>query len=244
VLPSLRSRFSIGLSPTRVEIVRTRQGLRTSTSAPVILTVAPPQNHAEWRPALDVFEAWLADNRVRHAELDIVVADSFVRYALIPWSEAIDKPSEAETLAQLNFETLFGVSAADWHITADMRAYGKAGIACGIEREFFLALQALCTQHGLRLRSLQPNFMRLFNRVRSRIGGDAMLVASEDGCCVFACVKGGEWLSIRSLRPEGPVDDWLPVASRREALLQGLAPDVSIHLLNAADEARASDTTA
>jgi hypothetical protein len=176
-------------------------------------------------------EAWLVENHIRRAEFDVVVTDSFVRYVVIPWSDGIEKPSEVQMLAQLQFEELFGAVSSDWEIVVDMPTYGKAGVACGIESDFRQALQTLCGQYDCRMRTLQPNFMRLFNQARLNIADDAILVAADEGSCVLACLRGREWISVRALRTHGAMEDWLPVLGEREGLLQGLDAESPIQLL-------------
>jgi len=231
VLPSMTRRLVIALCPTHMTVVESGRGWRQMPGDPATFACGEPAaGEPAWQAPLAALRDWLAQGKHAPAQVEIIVSDSFVRYALIPWSDDVQKPAELATLARIHFETLFGAPAAAWEIKADCSDYGKAGIGCALDQALMTALRELCAAHGLRLTSLQPYFMRVFNRWRRRIGRDALFGVVESGQCVLASLKGGAWHSIRTVRLGNYLGAALPVLIEREILLLGLVERAAVYL--------------
>lgn len=226
--------MAVHLAPAGVTVAVTRRGWRPRPERAVAVPV-PASSGVAWQDSLAALRAWLEQAAPAAADLRVTLADSLVRYALIPWSDEVNKPAERAALARIRFDAVYGKPCADWLIQSDLRDYRQAGIACALDPSMKAALQELAAAHGLRLTVLQPHFMEVFNRVRHGIAKDALLVVAEAGHCVLASRKDGGWHSIRAARVEAGRADLAQVLPR-ELLLQGLDSDVPV-LLHASGSA-------
>jgi len=236
----LRSQLTIALSPTHIAVVESRRGWRAQPHQPEIFACEPMARASDWQAPLAALRHWLEQRKRMAAQVNIIVSDHFVHYALLPWSDDVHKRAEVVALSRIHFETLFGLPASHWEIQADVGDYGQARIGCALEKDLLDALRNLLAEHGLRLASLQPYFMRAFNRWRSHFDGDALFAVVESGQCVLASCKEGAWHSIRSIRLAAHAETELQVTIEREMLLQGLGEQAKIflHALDPVDAAR------
>jgi hypothetical protein len=185
-----------------------------------------------WQLPLATLAAWLDQRKRTLADVEVIVSDSLVRYALIPWSDDVQKGAELDAFSRIHFESLFGSSVADWKIQIDAGDYGKQRIACAMDNGMIEALHALFAKHGLRFVLLQPYFMHVFNRWRQRFLGNALCVMLDSGWVMFASFKEGNWHNIRTIRVGDDVSSSLPDLIEREMLLQGLDAKAAVYLHN------------
>lgn len=197
---------------------------------PVVTTCEPVAGEPNWQAPLAALRQWLELGKHARAAVNIIISDCFVRYALIPWSEEVQKPVEMAALSNIHFEELFGTSAKDWEIQTDFDNYGKAGIGCAVDKAFIASLKGLLAIHKVQITSLQPYFMRAFNLWRSQIKHDALFAIVESGQCVLASFKKDAWHSVRIVRLGENPEAALAVLSEREILLQGLGNETAIYL--------------
>ena len=236
MFPVYRNRVAVHLAPAGATVTVTPRGWRPRPGGAVAVPVAAVSGVA-WQDSLAALRAWLERAAPAPADLRITLADSLVRYALIPWSDEVQNSGERMALARIRFDALYGKPCADWLIQSDLRDYRQAGIACALDPAMKAALHELAAAHGLRLTSLQPRFMDVFNgAARHDIARDALLVVAEPGHCVLASRKDGGWHSIRAARVEAGRAS-LAQLIPRELLLQGLDSEVPVlfHADDAAD---------
>lgn len=231
MLLSLRKRFTIVLSPTCIEVSEiSRHGLRRQRSKPAVFPAALQTSEQAWQGALAALRHWLEKSEYASVDIDLIVSDSFARYALIPWFGEVKHQAEISLLSRIQFEELFGKAVADWEIQVDMLDYAKAGIGCALDKVLVKALEDLCFSHKVRLMSLQPYFMGAFNRARGYIGESALFAVVEFGQCVLVSIMNGAWHSIRSIRLGQSLEKELLVSIEREILLQGLDDKTAVFL--------------
>lgn len=175
--PSWLDRVTLLVHPHQVVLQRRpwRGAGRCQTIAvdPAAATAAP------WQPALAAVDAALTADGRRGGSLAIVVADHFVRYALVPWSPDLvgEKARRAMALALLRHN--LGDQAGRLEIALDRPAFGANGVAAGIDRDLLDALRARARAARLRIASLQPRLISELAAGRKRLTG-------TDGW--FACV--------------------------------------------------------
>lgn len=189
---------------------------------------AGEDTHAHWNSRIEALENWFREHKPTGALADVVLSDHYVKYAHIPWSPTLETPAELQMLASATFEAQFGDAAAAWDVCVDLPKYGRAGLACAIDRSRLAQLQTVCAAHNAELGGVQPYFMLVFNHHRASIGQDAALLVIDNDKCVFASIRGDEWHSIRSLQLPGSDADGIAVMIQREYLLQGI--DQQVHL--------------
>ena len=169
-------------------LVLKRQPWRGTASRHQAEVALPAAGEADWQPALSATGALLKAHGRRGAALSIVIADPLVRYMLLPWSEEFigDKARQALALALL--KNALGDKAHLLEIALDRPAFGKNGIAAGVDRQFLAGLRASAKAQRLRLTRLQPHLIVELAARHKQLA---------DGW--FACIDR-EWLTLVGLR--------------------------------------------
>lgn len=147
---------------------------------------------AEWQPALAAASE-LLDRSPRGAALRIVLADSLVRYVLLPWNETLLGRRDRRAMALALLRSTLGERAAALEIAVDDPGFGQNGVAAGSERELLDALRRLAKGRHQRLGSIRPRLLAELASRRQQLG---------DGW--FACVDD-DWISMLGLAGGSPV---------------------------------------
>lgn len=230
MLPSLTRRLRIALHATHITMTTTGRGWRPVVGAPVTVRCPVSDHAAGWKAPLEALRLWLGAEKVFSMEVEVVVSDCFAHFVLIPWSDDVQTGAEVAALARASFDELFGVAAKDWEVQVDMRKHGVSGIACALDRALLQELAELCGKRELRLTAVAPSFMDVFNRWNGKIGESGLIAMAESGRCVLACIKRGQWHSIRAIAAgSNPAND-VGVLIERELLLQGMDADVPLYV--------------
>ncbi|HWA38662.1 MAG TPA: hypothetical protein VG873_12415 [Burkholderiales bacterium] len=183
--------------------------------------VAPREDGApEWQPAVEALEKALPS--LKGKEAGVVVADRFVRYALLPWSDTLKTHEQWLGLARHRFVAIHGPAANDWEIKFAATAPAGPRLACAIDRGLVDELGARAVAHQVQLVSVVPFLVAAFNRVRDMTGGSCWLVVEEPGRLTLALFLRGVWVAIRSRRADERWRRVLPEILSREAAFLGL----------------------
>ena len=183
---SLLDRLTLFVHPQRVVIERQPwRGTISQQQADVALPVA---GEADWQPALTAAETLLKAHGQRGAVLRIVVADHFVRYALLPWSDVLVTRKARQGMALALLKNALGDKANALEIAIDRPAFARNGIAAGIDRQLLADLRVTAKVQRLRLNSLQPRLIAELAARRKDLGNGW-----------FACIDHG-WLTLAGLR--------------------------------------------
>jgi hypothetical protein len=179
----------------------------------------------DWRAALDALPAILKAHAAREAS--VVLADEFVRYALLPWSETVKNAEQWLALARHRFGALHGAAAAAWDVRVSETAPLGARLACAVDRELIEGLASTFVSGGVKLVSVEPFLIAAFNRMRSGIlstvgSGSCWIVVEEPGRLTLALIQRGAWLAIRSRRSDERWRSALPEILERESAFLGL----------------------
>jgi hypothetical protein len=178
---------------------------------------------AAWRPALDALARILPSHRGDAASL--VLADQFVRYALLPWSETLKTHEQWLAFARHRFVSIHGPVANEWEIKFAGTAPAGPRLACAVDRELVDELVEQFSANSVRLMSLQPFLVAAFNQVRDGVmsaGGSCWLVVEEPGRLTLALFLRGVWVAIRSRRADEHWRRVLPEILEREIAFLGL----------------------
>jgi hypothetical protein len=152
-----------------------------------------------------------------------VLADQFVRYALLPWNEAVKHPEQWLALARHRFGALHGAAAAAWDVKVTDTAPLGPRLACAVDRELIEGLASAFVTAGVNLVSVQPFLVAAFNRIRQTIGnGSCWIVVEEPGRLTLALIQRGAWVAIRSRRSDERWRIVLPEILERESAFLGL----------------------
>ena len=187
-----------------------------------VIPLQPCADAAEWRAALDALPGVLLSLKCREAS--VVLADQFVRYALLPWNAAIKSEEQWIALARHRLAAIHGPLAAEWEVRlADTAPMGPR-LACAVDRALIEALASAFVAANVRLVSVQPFLIAAFNRIRKQIGnGSCWLVVEEPGRLTLAFIQRGVWIAIRSRRADPRWREMLPELIERESAFLALS---------------------
>jgi len=159
--------------------------------------------------------------QVAGAGATVLLSSHFVRYCVLPWSEALTSEEDWDAFAQHAFESTYGTAcAAGWRIHLSDAGPGRARMASAVDCAFFEALSSVPE-----VVSIQPYLMSAFNAHRRAIAGKpAWLVLQEPARLTITLVADGEWRLVRTRQITAGWQDELAAMLDRESALSNSAP--------------------
>jgi len=147
----------------------------------------------------------------------VVLSSTFVRYALVPRSDALAGEAEEQAYVRHHFARVHGERAKSWVFRWSW------ALASAIDRRLLEELQASFAPPGkARLVSVQPALMRAINRWRGEFPATgAWLVLAEPGRACTALHDGGGWRSVHTAKGA-----WLDVLERERHRVAGAVPEL------------------
>jgi hypothetical protein len=153
------------------------------------------------------------------AAVSVVLSNHFVRYALVPWSEALSTPQEEEAYVRHHFTRIHGERARGWALR------WSDGLCSAVDQALLQELSSAFSGKPARLVSVQPALMAAFNRARRRIpAAGAWLTHQESGRACVALYQRG-WRSVLNAR--GAAAELLERERHRAG---GAAPEMALEL--------------
>ena len=202
----------IGLGPDRIYVSDAR-------------AIELAANDGSWNAPLETLAASLGGMK---GEAAVVLADQFVRYALLPYNETLKTREQWLALATHRFNTLHGPRAAEWQISVSETAPHGPRLACAVDRELVTQLMEVFAKANMRLVSVQPFLVAAFNRIRKTVGnGSCWIVVEEPARLTLALIQRGMWIAIRSRRADSGWRSALPEILERESAFLGLAQPIT-----------------
>lgn len=152
-------------------------------------------------PALGAFERELDARALRRgARLVCVLGGESVRYAVVPWVEAMSSPNLTQRLAEQCFRETYGDAAQAWRVCRHAGGYGSATLACAIDARLLERLDASAQARGLVVVSVQPSLMHAYNVARGAIdAGLSWFVLFETHWTTVLLMAGDEALLVKRL---------------------------------------------
>jgi hypothetical protein len=193
--------------------------------APAELTVRneriacdPGYGSEAWHGALErLKETDLGSSRVT-----VELSSHFVRYALVPWSEALATPAEEQAYVRHHFVKIHGERAKGWAVRSTEAAPGEARLASAIDASLLEALKKAFQGKKAKLVSIQPALMRRFNDWRRELPKDgAWLVLAEAERACIALHGGKGWRAVQNTKGE-----WRAALERERHRVEGGVPSV------------------
>lgn len=161
-------------------------------------------------------------------QVSLVLADQFVRYALLPHNDALKTDEQWAALARHRFSVLHGPRADEWDVKIAVTAPHGPRLACAMDRALLHALVGIFHKSGARLASVQPFLVAAFNRIRRRVGhGSCWIVVEETGRLTLALIQRGAWVAIRARRSDAQWRKVLEEILERESAFLGLSQPVT-----------------
>ena len=161
-----------------------------------------------WQGAVAALKALEWTKRCR---VTVVLANPFVRYAVVPWSDALAGPQEEEAYLRHHFAKIHGERAKTWTLRASEEPNGLPRLASAIDTALLDELKRAFPKGGkAALASVQPELMEAINRWRTDIpAAGAWLVLAEPGRACLAMHREGGWRSVQNAKGE-----WLTLLER------------------------------
>ena len=182
------------------------------------LTLAPTEGAGGGEPWANAVQK-LAGTDLPRARVTLVLTNHFVRYALVPWSDALSGPAEEEAFLRHHFVRVYGERAKGWSFRASP---GSPRLCSAIDTALLAGLRSAFAKKRAKLVSVQPGLMWLFNRARRSVpsSGAWIVRADADRVCVALCAAG-RWQTVQNTRGE-----WLAVLERERHRIGGALPDL------------------
>ena len=219
MLPSWRDEVRIALCPDRVILARVSRRWRPRVTAKQVVRCAD-QGIADWKPCVEALLRTLPEARWKDADATVIVSNHFVRYALVPWSEELVGDDEKLAWVRHHFVEVYGeaVATAEYRWSEDRP--DAPCLASAVDGEFVDQVRRAFEGTSLRLRSIQPYLMTVFNRWGRRAMGNAVwILAPEPGRVCLASIVRGRWRGIASRKMGVNWQAELPVVLDRELVL-------------------------
>jgi len=230
--------ISIGLSQTEFVLMQI-DGWR----APIGTLLAEHPLHAPERLALQLRTA-LTETQCVNLPAKIVLADHYVRLFMVTPPHNTSSLADCRAAAAMRFQVLYGSLPGDWRIEADWNAQHPF-LACALPHALCNTLQQVTHEQGLKLVSIEPHFVAMWNRWRKKLRADAWLGIVHGDTLTIAVIVQRRLCALRAiaLAPDAWCSaTWLPEHLSREALRLNLALPAYIQLCGAIDGAWAVQT--
>lgn len=203
--PLWRDEVGIYLSPHRLCLVRMQRGLRPKPVAGQEVVLNPKRD--EWGPAVAALKGLLAHANWQNARLRMVVADHWVRYAVVPRSAELLSAQEREAHARQLLVSAYGEGLTDWELVEADAPPQNTRVVCAMSHELLGELSASCMASNLVLVSLQPQLVAAYEAWRAVLPrAAAWFVSAAQGSLAAARLAPNGWDRIYSVRIG---NDWL-----------------------------------
>jgi hypothetical protein len=209
----MKTSLRIGLSPSEVSLARERGLLRKAVVERKTLACDPAFGAQPWDGALQALKD--CDPGL---PATVVLSNHFVRYALVPWSDALDGEAEEDAYVRHHFARIHGERASGWALR--WTDAGPSRLASAIDKALLEALR----QALPRLVSVQPYLMAAINRCRGAIpkAGAWLALVEADRACI-ALHAGGGWRSVQNAKGA-----WLELLERERHRADGAVPQLAL----------------
>ncbi len=225
MLLRLRDEHRIVVHPERVVLARmkrelTRRGLKRHVETIHDWPCTPVSGEdLPWAGALGALEAALSESSSTGLDASVVLSNHFMRYALVPWSDAINDAREEMAYALHSFSELYGRDSGQWELRISPGRGCAAQMASAVDARLLGSLRELLGRHGVKLKSIQPHLMLAYNACHTALRGrTTWLALVEHGNLCLALLKKGHWSWVRSMRIGSRWQDDLTRLLDREAL--------------------------
>ena len=179
--PLWRDEVGIYLAQRRACLVRMRRGIRATLAAEV--DHADPAAAAGWEGALALLEQQLNEGTWSDACVRVVLADHWVRYSIVPWSDALSSNGERLAHARELMSGIFGSEMNDWTVSLSEAPPGSSRLASALPTALLQALRDATLRHRHKLVSVQPQLIAAYNTWRHVLpaADAAWFVTVEEG---------------------------------------------------------------
>jgi hypothetical protein len=200
VSPSWRDEIGVHISPRRLCMVRLRRGFKRRLTAEHEASLEAPSG-GDWKPALAALEERLAQPQWQAQALRVVIADTWVRYALVPWKPNLRSAVDRAAHARQIFVSTYGDALGGWEIRLSDAPPQAARVACAIPPELLGDLRATASRHQLSLLSVTSQLLVAYATWRHCLpASGAWFVTIGDGTLAAARLGKRAWDRVHAVR--------------------------------------------
>jgi len=221
VSPSWRNRLCIAISPARISLLKLGRGLKPQLLSKHDEAIIANGKQPSWQAALDRLTQLLDLPEWQNAEVHIVLSNRLARFATISFNAQLKSYTAQEAFARHSLIQIYGTAANLWDLRIHQGKSSMPSLVSAVDRALLEGLRQTCTTHKLKLRSISPYLMQVFNSCNKSIKSDpAWLVISEPGYSLLALISGGEFVTINGVCHDSINE--LPILLDRENLAGSL----------------------
>jgi hypothetical protein len=200
VSPLWRDEIGAHLSPRRLCVVRAKRGVKPTLGAEHEEEFEFRQLN-DWTAALQALDNVLTQPAWRGAPLRVVVADSWVRYAIVPWVAELSSGEERVTHARQLLASAYGDAVSDWEVRLSEAPPGSPRVACTIPVALLEGVRTVCAKQQVKLLSMQPQLVAAYDGWRHRLPSvGAWFVTVDEGSMAAARIGRTGWDRVYTVR--------------------------------------------
>lgn len=194
--------LGVFLAPRRLCVVRFRRGLKAKILREEDLELpADAAGPGGWEGALAALESKLADPLWGGASMRAVIADHWVRYAVVPYAAELSSEAEREAHAREMLGSLYGDAVSGWALCVSDAPPGASRLACAMPSALLEGLREACRRVGAKLISLQPQLIAAHNHWRGAMPAtDAWFVTIDEGSLAAARLRADGFDRVHTVR--------------------------------------------
>ncbi|MDH3289257.1 MAG: hypothetical protein OEP48_16245 [Betaproteobacteria bacterium] len=231
-----RDRLLVGFSSTELALVRVSGSLRPRIITKRAVPCDPAFGAEPWQGTAAALKDATKGLTGEPLNVAVVLSNHFVRYALVPWDEALTGAEEELAFARHCFTKIHGERAKSWTLRVSKEPAGAPRLASAIDGALLDAIRGCFPKSGkARLVSVQPYLMAAFNRWHRAMpaaGAWLLLVEPERAC--LALLAKGRWRTVQNAKGAfvSP-QEWVTLLDRERHRIDGQTPDtVLVHGLH------------
>ena len=221
----LPNQLTVTLSIDSVALVHQSRGLRKKILQQQHIAAMLSAERTVWLQATRTLESALAAMQIKpKTTIQIIIANDFVRYLMLPCSPISMRPAEHHLYAMATYREVYGAVADSWHIKLDDAAPNQATLVAAMDENLLESLKQISLKHQLKLVSVQPYLMHVYNGLSKQVGklngylAIVELSVKSRRLLLLSMLKG----QCQNLRTIAVTDDWqleLKNLLARESLL-------------------------
>lgn len=212
-----RDRLLIYLAPGEFAWLRLAGIMKREVIAKRVAAVEPGYGARPWDGAIEALRGEAQQWSRHRLSVSVVLSNHFVRYALVPSSDAVQGHAEELALARFHFQKVHGDISQGWAVRLNPARPGNPRLACAIDAALVEGLQQMFPRdRAPRLDSVQPLLMSAVNNGAATIpASGAWVVTTENDRACVALLKGNTCHAVQNVKGKfADADSWIELIER------------------------------
>jgi hypothetical protein len=151
---------------------------------------APAASGLPWQQALSAVSSWLVQDKTKRQKARVVLSSELAPMQLLPWREDVTSPEQQALLASAQYRRVYGDAAAHWKVSVQPTGYALPWLSSAADERLLIALDSQLP--GVKVQSVQPLAVSLFNSVHKKLAASSWLLLAEPEQVTALLVKQGQ----------------------------------------------------